>query len=76
VVSSEASGDKHLLLRGGRVEVRPYSRTHAFHYLAALDGERGTVKSIVGHGPLIEVRVLLDNPVGIPLHALQPIEED
>jgi hypothetical protein len=30
----------------------------------------------VGHGPLIEVRVLLDNPVGIPLHALQPIEED
>jgi hypothetical protein len=68
--------DKRLLLRGGRIEVRPYSERFAFHYLAALDGERGTVKSIVGHGPFLEVRVLLDNPVGLPLHALKPIEED
>lgn len=64
-----------LLAKGVRVELRPYSEQYAFHYLAALDGERGTVKGLVGHEPLMEVRVLLDNPVGLPYYALKPIED-
>lgn len=67
--------DRRLLAKGSRVELRPYSSKYAFHYLAALDGERGTVKGIVGHGDLLEIRVKLDNAVGFPIYALTPIEE-
>jgi hypothetical protein len=67
--------EKRLPAMGMRVELRPYSSKYAFHYLAPLDGERGTVKGLVQQGDHVEIRVLLDNPIGLPVQALIPIEE-
>ena len=63
--------------RGQLVEVCPYFGQRAFHYLAHMDGERGQVTGIKGHGDDLKVSVKLVNckePVEFPAQALKGIE--
>ena len=63
-----------ILARGSRIEVRPYSNTHAYHYLGALDGKTGTVEALLHHGTDLEVVVKLDSGVPLPYKALRVIK--
>lgn len=64
--------------RGTHIEICPYRRNYSHHYLAHLDGERGVVEGVKGHGEDMKVSVRLvynRASVEFPARALRPVEK-
>jgi hypothetical protein len=72
-------GERMLELRAGTlVEICPYGEKHAHHYLAHLDGERGVIKCLKGHGQDLKVIVKLaynKANVPFPVQVIKPCKD-
>lgn len=66
------------LSKGTRVEICPYGKNYSFGYLAHLDGRKGIVKGVSGHGEKMKAMVEVDGGLGLieyPVKALKPVKE-
>lgn len=61
--------------KGTRVEICPFASGNSHHYLAHMDGEKGVVEGLQGHGYGLKVLIVIDGSLGaidFPARAVKP----